>query len=109
MVGDAALREIIGADAFAAIAGTDQRAALFGALLVQLLLLHLVEPAAQDTQGAIVVLVLAALVLALHFKAGRYVPDAHGAFGLVYMLATRAAGAHALPCDVLIADVDLHF
>src|SRR5438128_1201709 len=39
MVGDAVLRKIIRADALTAIAGTDQRAALLGAFLMQLLLL----------------------------------------------------------------------
>src|SRR5262249_1993999 len=36
------------------------------------------------------------------------VPDAHRALGLVDVLAARAAGAHALPLDVRILDLDLH-
>src|SRR5205807_747894 len=50
VIGDAVLREIVGADPLTALAGTDQRAPLLGALLVQLLLLHLVKPAAENTQ-----------------------------------------------------------
>src|SRR5260370_725340 len=71
VIRDAVLREIVRANALAAIAGANQRASLFGPFLVQFLLLHLVESAAQDTHGAFVVLVLAALVLALYFQAGR--------------------------------------
>src|SRR5262249_45055710 len=60
--------------------------------------------------GAVVVLVLAALILTFDFQFLRcafFVPDAHGAFGLVDVLSTRAAGAHLLPLDVLVLDVDL--
>src|SRR5262249_6797761 len=48
VVGDAVLREVVGADALAAVAGADERAPLLGPGLVQLLLLPLVQPAAQD-------------------------------------------------------------
>src|SRR5690242_16236482 len=111
VIRDAVLWEVVSADALAAVAGADQRAALLGPFAVQFLLPHFVDPAAQDTQGTIVVLVLAALVLALDFQLVRraaLVPDAHGAFRFVDVLAARAAGAHAFPFDVLIADFDLH-
>src|SRR5262245_29260996 len=111
MVGDPVLREIIGADALAAVAGADQGAALLGAFAVQRLLLPFVNPAAQDAHGSLKVLVLAALVLALDFEffgSAALVPDADGAFGLVDVLPTGAARAHALPFDVLVLDVNLH-
>src|SRR5262249_5710833 len=79
-----------------------------GAFFMQLLLLHLEEPAAQDAQRPVVVFVLAALVLAFDFESGGDVPDAHGAFGLVDVLAAGAPGTHAFPLDVLVANVDLH-
>src|SRR5262245_21901173 len=90
VVGDAVLREVVGADALAAVAGADLAAALLGALAVQRLLLPLVQPATQDAQGPVVVLVLAALVLALDLQLLRraaLVPDADGALGLVDVLA----------------------
>src|SRR5581483_10600308 len=110
MVGDAVLREIVGADAFTAVAGADQRPPLLGSFAVQFLLLQFVDAAAQDTHGAFVVFVLAAFILALHFQLIRrtaLVPDAHGALGFVDVLAAGAAGAHAFPFDVLLADIDL--
>ena len=79
MIGDAILREVVGADAFAAVAGADQRAALLGPFLVQRLLLAFVQPAAEDAHGPVVVLVLAAFVLALDFHlfgGALLVPDA---------------------------------
>src|SRR5262245_41099111 len=66
MIGDAVLWKIVGTDAVAAIAAPNQRAPLLGPGLMQLLLLPFVQAAAQDAHGAIVVLVLAAFVLALH-------------------------------------------
>src|SRR5262249_5220719 len=67
MIGRAILRVIIGADALAAVARADEGAAFFGALIMERLLLALVKPAAQDTHGAIVVLVLAPFVLTFDF------------------------------------------
>src|SRR4051794_18903384 len=64
VIGDAVLREVVGADALAAVARADQAAAVVGALLVQALLLAFIEPAAQDTDGPVVILALAAFVLA---------------------------------------------
>src|SRR5579884_3758539 len=112
MIGDAVLREIVGADAFAAVAGADQCASLLRPFAVQFLLLQFVDAAAQDTHGPFVVFVLAAFILALHFQLIRraaFVPDAHGTLGFVDVLAAGAAGAHAFPFDVLLAYLDLHF
>src|SRR5207302_4813953 len=98
-------------NARAAVAGADERAALLGAFAVQRLPLPFVQSAAQDAHGPLKVLVLAALVLALDFQLlGRalLVPDADGAFGFVDVLSAGAAGAHALPFDVLVLDIDLH-
>src|SRR5438128_808537 len=83
VIGHPILWKIISADPLATVTGAYESPALEGALLVQLLLLHLVEPATQDAQGALVVLMLATLILALHFQAGGQVPDAHGALGLI--------------------------
>src|SRR5437870_4195124 len=66
-------------------------------------------PAAEDAHGAFVILVLAALILALDLEPRRQVPDADGALRLVDVLAARPPGPHALPLDVLLANLDLHF
>src|SRR2546427_457192 len=110
VIGEAVLREIVGADTFAAVARADLALALVGADFVKLLLLALEEPAAEDAHGPLEVFVLAALVLALdfHFLGGAaLVPDADGAFGLVDVLAPGAAGPHPLPFDFRVLDLDL--
>ena len=68
VVGHAVLREIVGADALAAVTGADLAAALARDGGVLLFLLGLIELGAQDLHGAVLVLVLAALVLTLHHK-----------------------------------------
>src|SRR5689334_13406681 len=100
MIGHAILGKVPGANTFAAIAGADQGAPLLCSLFVQLLVLALEKSATQNTQRSLIVFVLAAFVLTLHFEFfGRpfLVPDANRALGLVDMLSTRAASAHALP------------
>src|SRR5262249_3846897 len=111
MVSHGVLREIVGADALAAVAGADEGAPLFGPLPVNRLLLPLVQPAAQDAHGPLEIFVLAALILAFDFQLFRraaLVPDPHRAFSLVDMLAACPAGAHALPFDILIFHINLH-
>ena len=58
VVGEATLREIVGADALRAVARADLRLARRGALLVGAAALHVVEAGAQDLHGAGPVLVL---------------------------------------------------
>src|SRR5262249_30778691 len=110
VIGDPVLWKVVGANAVAAIPGSNQGTALLGSFTVQRLLLTFVQAAAQDAHGPVEVLVLAALVLALDFQLfGRaaLVPDAHGAFRLVDMLSAGASRPHAFPFDVLIANLDL--
>src|SRR5216683_4510780 len=90
MVGDAILREVVGADALAAVAGADQALALGGTHLVQFFPLIFKHSAAKDTYRSIVILALAAFILAFHFHliGGAFlVPDADSAFGLIDVLA----------------------
>src|SRR5207247_6039670 len=61
VIGDAVLREIVGANSLAAVAGADQAPPLLGPFLVQLLLLHLEDAGPQDSQRPLVILVLAPL------------------------------------------------
>src|SRR5262249_19039411 len=77
VVGQAVLREVVGTDAFAAVAAADLLLALGGARGLLRALLLLVQPRAQQLHGALAVLVLAALVLAGDDHAGRQVRDAH--------------------------------
>src|SRR5579872_2707455 len=93
VVGHAALREVVGADALGAIAAADLQAARLrlGALL--LLLLGRQQPCLEERERAGAVLVLRALVLALHHDAARQVGDAHRGVGLVDVLAAGARGA----------------
>src|ERR1700736_6335634 len=67
MVGDAILREVVGADFFAAVAGTDHGLALFGQSFLLLLHFELVEPRAQNAHPLFAVLDLRFLVLATDY------------------------------------------
>ncbi len=69
VVGDPALGEIVGADALIAHSGAHLAAALAGDGLLLFPDGVLVEPGSQDSQGPVLVFVLAPLVLALHHGA----------------------------------------
>src|SRR3546814_6250594 len=87
VIGDAALREIVGADAFRAVARADHRAARARAFGVQALAFGLVEPGAQDAERLGLVLVLRFLVLLDDDEAGGQMGDAHRRIGGVDRLA----------------------
>ena len=73
------------------------------------LLLDLVEkPAAKDSHGLGLVLVLAALVAAIDHQPAGQVGDPHAALGLVLVLSARPSRTHDVDLEVLGADVDLH-
>ena len=63
VIGDAALREIIGADALGAVAGADLALAVLRPLGIELGALEIVEPRAQHLHRLGLVLVLRLLVL----------------------------------------------
>ena len=106
MIGHASLRIVVGADAFAAVAGADLAFACVGNGVALLLLFELQNLAAQHAQGFIFVFVLAALVLTFHHNAGGQVGDADGGFGFVDMLAAGAAGTEGV--DLQIGGIELH-
>src|SRR5690606_13153778 len=109
-VGDAALREVVGADLGRAVARAHLRLARGGLLGLGLGEAGVEQLGAQQVHGLGAVLVLAALVLAGHHDAARKVRDAHGRIGLVDVLAARAAGAVGVDLEVLVADRDVvHF
>ena len=108
VVGDPALREVVGADLGAAVAGRDLRLALRRVLRLLLLQLGVVEARAQHLHRLRAVLDLRALVLAGDDEAGRQVGDAHGGVGGVDALPAGAAGAVDVDAEVLLLDVDVH-
>ena len=77
----------------------------FGALLFELVF---VEARAQHLHRLLAVLVLRALVLALHHDAGGNVRHAHGGVGGVDVLAALAAGAVGVDAEVFELDVDVN-
>src|SRR5882762_2460156 len=83
MIGDAALRKIIGADALGAVAGADLLAAVRRAGRVDALLLGVVDAGAQDVHRRRAILVLRTAVLHHHHDAGRNMRDADRGLGLL--------------------------
>src|SRR4029077_7839523 len=77
--------------------------------LLALFELELVESRTENFHGQLAILVLAALVLALHDDAGRQVCDADGGFDFVHVLAAMSAGAKCVYAQLLGLhhDVDL--
>ena len=106
VVRHAALREIVGADALAAVARADQTLAGGGFLGLGLAQLHVLDAGGQHLHGLGLVLVLRAVVLALDHDAGRQVGDADGGIGLVDVLAAGAAGPVGVDAQVGRVDVD---
>ena len=72
-----------------------------------LLQLGLVETGTQHVPGLRLVLVLRALLLALHHDARRHVRDAHGRIGRVDMLAAGARRTVCVDAAIALVDVDL--
>ncbi len=70
MVGQAVVREVVGANPLAAVAGADECAALVRPLVVLLLPLEFIEPRLENSQGLREILVLTLFILALHDQPG---------------------------------------
>ena len=101
MVGPAILREVVGADLLAAVAGAHLPLTLGVDGVLLLLLLLRKQPAAQDLQCLILVLELTALVLALHHRTRRDMGHTDGAGGLVDVLTARTGGAEGVNAQIL--------
>src|ERR1051326_3436940 len=78
-------------------------------LLAFLLQFEIVEPHAELFHGAIAILVLRALILALHYDSGRVVHDAHCRIGHIDVLAAGPAGTEGIDAQIFRADIDLDF
>ena len=109
MIGEPVLRIVIGADLFGAVAGADHRFAFGGLSLFIFALLVVVDSGPQDFQGGGLVLVLRALVLALHHRAGWNVGDADGGVGGVDVLAAGSLCAVGIDTQIFVADFNVDF
>ena len=107
VVGDPALGEIIGADAFRTVARADHRLARAGALARQPLALELEQPRAQHLERLGLVLVLRFLVLLDDDQAGRQVGDADRTVGGVDRLAAGPGRAIDVDAQILVVDLDV--
>ena len=105
VIGDAALREVVGADLLGPFAGAHLAAALLGDRVLLLAHLDFVEPRAQDLQRLCAVLDLRFLVLLRDDEAGGDVRDAHGRVGGVDALAAGPARAEGVDAEILRLDL----
>ena len=107
VVGDPALREVVGADLLGALAAADLRPARRRQLLVAAAPLELEQSRTQDAQRLLLVLELRLLVLHRDDEAGRQVRDPHGGVGRVDALAAGAGRAVDVDLEVGRVDLDL--
>src|SRR5450631_3266878 len=108
VVGDAALRKIIGADAFRAVARADLPAPVGRALGVKLAALRVVQLGAQHGHRLGFVFMLRALFLYKDDRAGRQMGDADGGFGLVDVLAAGTLRAHGVDLQIVFVNLDVN-
>ena len=96
VVGEAALWEVVGAYAVAAVAATDQAFALRGVLGGTLGPVFFLDAGGQHAKRLRFVAVLAAPILAFRHDAGGQMGDAHRRVGFVDVLSPRATGAESI-------------
>src|SRR6266576_6226298 len=106
VIGDAVLREIVGADFFAAIAGADHGFAFLGESFLLFLRLDFVEAGTQDAHAFFAVLDLGFLVLATDYRVRRNVRDADSGIRRVHRLTTGAGRAERVDTQVFRFDLD---
>ena len=109
VVGDAVLREIVGADFFAAVAGADLLFAVRGVFGIFLGDFRFEQPRAQHGHRLRPVFDLRTLVGDAHGEAARLVLDLHGGIGGVHALAAFAGRAADGDFDFVGLDLDIHF
>src|SRR5215475_8972262 len=105
VVGQPVLREVVGADLLAPVAGAHLAAAERVPLAGDALLLELVELRPEHAHRHVVVLGLALLLLALHDDAGGLVDEPDRRVGGVDALAAGPGGAHHLSLDIGLLDL----
>ena len=107
VVGDAALREIVGADALAAVAAADLQFAFLCLRGVAFGGLGFEQHCFQTLHRFVPVGVLTAFGLRFHDDATWYMGDADRGFGFIDVLAAGAAGAESIDTQVDRIDLDL--
>jgi len=108
MVGDARLREVVGADFGAAVARRDHRLTFRCYGVVMLLERHIVELIAEHLERQFAVFGLFAGYLALNHDARRFMVELDLSFDLVDILSASARGASRLPFEVRRVDLDIN-
>src|SRR5690554_979986 len=106
MVGEPALRVVVGADAFRTVTTADQCAAGIGQLFLCSGSLLVFEARRQPTHGPGPVLVLRTFFLALDDNAGGQVGNTHRRIGLVDVLPTSARSTVGVYTQVGRVDVN---
>ena len=106
--------EIVGANAFAAVAAADLSAALLRQLRLVFAFKHVEQPGAQHFESLGAVFVLGFFVLACHYDAQilavfRFVRHPHGRVGGIDALTAGAGRAEHVNPQVCRVDVDIHF
>ena len=109
MIGDAALREVVGADLLGSLAGAHLAAAILRDGFLLLAHLDLVEPRAQHLHRLRAILDLRLLVLLRDDQPGRQVRDSDRRVRRVHALAAGSARAERIDADVLLVDLDVDF
>src|SRR5689334_25447956 len=102
MVGDAALRIVVGSNLLRPVAAADLRSPHLGAFVLLLLNAQAEESRAEDFHRLELVLQLRLLVLLADDQAGGKVRDAHRGVGGVYALPARPRRAEDVDADVFI-------
>ena len=107
VVGDTALREVVGAYLLRPVPGPDLGPAIPGDRLLLLTQLHVPQASAQHVHSVLPVLKLRPLFLGRDDEPCRDVRHAHGGGDLVHVLTSGAAGVVDIHADILGFDFDL--
>src|SRR6056297_2357562 len=108
VIGDAPLREIVGADTLRTITGTDLGAPIRRPLGFARATLTVEQARAQDLHGARLVLVLGTLGLDHNADSGGLMRDSHRRFRAVDMLPARATGTHRIDPQLTLVQREIN-